>query len=231
MPETRPSSSSGLALYSTWIALPFLRQKTSSRMRIGSARRSACRIGLVDREYGVPSAWLWWMSSCRSRPVIRSGAYPSVLAPASLINVTLPSRSMPKMPSPTDSRISSRCRVARCSASSASYCSVTSMPCTIAKERSPASCMLRLCTAKRRYTPSLRRNDSAPCHSSSVSTVFRQSWNVATPVASINSVSMRPTRSSGRYPRVSAVNAFSEVTRPSIEQVKTNPKLFSTISR
>ena len=68
MPEMRPSSSSGLALYSTGIAVPSLRQKTSSRMRIGSHRRNACKIGLVDLEYGVPSAWLWWMISCTSRP-------------------------------------------------------------------------------------------------------------------------------------------------------------------
>ena len=54
------------------------------------------------------------------------------------------------MPSPTDSRISSRCRVARCSASSASCCSVTSMPWFSTNGRSPGSCMRRLRTAMRR---------------------------------------------------------------------------------
>ena len=50
MPEICPSSMIGLALYSTGIAVPSCRQKTSSRMRIDSDRRSACRIGLVDFE-------------------------------------------------------------------------------------------------------------------------------------------------------------------------------------
>ena len=40
----------GLALYSTGIDVPSWRQKTSSRMRMDSERRSACRMGLVDLE-------------------------------------------------------------------------------------------------------------------------------------------------------------------------------------
>jgi hypothetical protein len=49
MPEMRPSSRAG------WRCIqpeshPVLRQKTSSRMRMGSQRRMACRMGLVDLE-------------------------------------------------------------------------------------------------------------------------------------------------------------------------------------
>ena len=68
MPETLPSSISGLALYSTGIAVPSRRQNTSLFMRIGSQRRSACNIGLVEVELGVPSAWLCWIAKCMSRP-------------------------------------------------------------------------------------------------------------------------------------------------------------------
>ena len=41
-------------------------------------------------------------------------------------------------------------------------------------------------------TPSLRRSGSAPCHSSALSSVRRQSWNAAAPSASISSVTIAP---------------------------------------
>ena len=50
MPRTGPPQSADWRCTPPESPLPSLRQKTSSRMRIGSDRRSACRIGLVDRE-------------------------------------------------------------------------------------------------------------------------------------------------------------------------------------
>jgi len=138
----------------------------------------------------------------------------------------LASRSMPKMPSSTASRINSRCRVAMCSASSASYCS--SHPC-----RDSAQMAVRQAVAcagcARRCAGTRHRSAATAMHPATLRALQRVQaiLNAAAP-SRRTAPSQSPHQGLGAISERLGCERVQRGQPPSIEHVKTNPRLFST---